>query len=202
VGSLGETQRPEFWISSSVMILYYNKLARGKGDKFSFEISDWKEGTVDTPAIGRDSKVSFQEITEDTVVPICKLSNTLSAAQQKMVAQNAISIAQAHFNPCAWFRAIYAEETPVGFIMLYDNAEEPKYFLWRLMIAGPYQRMGFGEKGIQLLIEYVRTRPAATELFVSCGQGEGSPEGFYTKLGFRRTGEIEDGEIVLKLPLE
>jgi diamine N-acetyltransferase len=151
--------------------------------------------------IGPNPIVRFQEITEETVVTICKLSETLSETQKKMVAPNAFSIAQAHFSKYAWFRAIYADETPVGFIMLYDNPEECKYFLWRMMIAGPYQGMGFGAKAIQLLIEYVRTRPGANELGVSCGEGEGSPEGFYAKLGFKRTGEMLGDEVVMRLPL-
>jgi diamine N-acetyltransferase len=148
-----------------------------------------------------NSTVRFEEITEETVVPICKLSDTLSEPQKKMVAPNALSIAQAHFNKFAWFRAIYAEDTPVGFIMLYDNPEERKYFLWRMMIARPYQGLGFGAKAIQILIDYVKTRPGANELGVSCEEGEASPEGFYEKLGFKRTGERIGEEIVMSLPL-
>lgn len=146
-------------------------------------------------------QVSLREITAQTVSPVCKLSDTLSAPQQKMVASNALSIAQAHFSEHAWFRAIYAGDTPVGFIMLYDNPAEPVYFLWRLMIAGPHQGRGYGAQAIALLIDYVKTRPGAKELLVSCGEGEASPEGFYQKLGFKRTGAMEDNEVVLSLPL-
>ena len=96
---------------------------------------------------------------------------------------------------------IDADETPVGFIMLYDNSEEPEYFLWRLMIAAPHQGLGYGRRAIEQLIAYVRTRPDARELLVSCGQGEGSPEPFYHKLGFTRNGRMEDDEVVLSLPL-
>jgi diamine N-acetyltransferase len=152
--------------------------------------------------IGTNSIVTLREITEETVVAICKLSDTLSEQHQKMVAPNAISIAQAHYNQHAWFRAIYADETPVGFIMLYDNPEEPEYFLWRLMIAGPYQGIGYGSKAVQSLIEYVRQRPGASELLVSCVEGEGSPEGFYAKLGFKRNGEILGEEVVMSLAIE
>ena len=152
--------------------------------------------------VSSDSNVTFQGITADNLWLVIKLSNTLSANHQKMVASNAISIAEAHYNEFAWFKAIYAGETPVGFIMLYDDPHEPRYFLWRLMIGGPYQKFGFGKKAMQLLIEYVRTRPGAKELLVSCHDGEGSPEGFYARLGFTRTGENVDGENVMRLPLE
>ncbi len=156
---------------------------------------------TDTPTTQVPALVSLREVTEKTVVPICKLSDTLTEAQKKMVASNAMSIAQAHFSKYAWFRAIYADETPVGFIMLYDDPDKPEYFLWRLMIAGPYQGQGYGQKAVEQLIAYVKTRPGAKELLVSCGEGEASPEGFYTGMGFVRTGEKEDNEVILRLVL-
>jgi len=151
--------------------------------------------------IGPEAPVSLREVTGETVIEICKLSNTLQPPQTHMVAPNSISIAEAHFEPHAWFRAIYAGETPVGFIMLYDDPDEPVYFLWRLMIAAPYQGYGFGRRAVEQLIDYVKTRPGATELLVSCGEGEGSPEGFYHKLGFRRNGKMYDDEVGLALAL-
>ncbi len=144
-------------------------------------------------------QVSLREITDKTVVQICKLSDTLTEAQKKMVASNAMSIAQAHFCKYAWFRAIYADEMPVGFMMLYDDPDKPEYFLWRLMIAGPYQGKGYGQKAVEQLIAYVKTRPGAKDLLVSCGEGEASPEGFYIGLGFVRTGEKEENEVILRL---
>ena len=156
---------------------------------------------IDSASSERSDRVSLREITAETVVTICNLSDTLTAPQNKMVAPNARSIAQAHFSTYAWFRAIYAGETPVGFIMLYDNPEDPEYFLWRLMIAAPHQGKGYGRQAIEHLIAYVKTRPNAKELLVSCDQGEGSPEGFYRRLGFARNGNVEDEEVVLSLPL-
>ena len=145
--------------------------------------------------------VSLREITGETVLQICGLSNTLLEEQHKMVAPNAISIAQAHFSETAWFRAIYAGEEPVGFIMLADNAKEQSYYLWRFMIAGPHQGKGYGIRALELVIEYVKTRPGAKELLASYVPMEGGPEGFYRKLGFEPTGEVHGGEVVTRLPL-
>ena len=148
-----------------------------------------------------ESTVSLREITGDTVVEICNLSDTLLPYQKKMVAPNAKSIAQAHFSDKAWFRAIYADDTPVGFIMLYDDSEKQEYFLWRLMIAGPYQKMGYGRRAIELLLDYVRTRPGAQALLTSYVPIEGGPEMFYKSMGFVDTGEVDDGEVVTRLQL-
>ncbi len=151
--------------------------------------------------------VTLREITEKTVRPVCRLSETLSPSHKKMVADNAVSIAEAHYSPYAWYRAIYADETPVGFIMIYIGPEDEEhgkldtvYFLWRLMVAGPHQGKGYGRRAVELLMEKVKTE-GATELLVSCGEGEGSPEGFYRTLGFERTGDVLDDEVVMKRSL-
>ncbi len=150
---------------------------------------------------GPEAEVSLREVTAETVRAVCRLSDTLVPPKKYMVAPNAVSIAQAHFEEHAWFRAIYADETPVGFLMLYDDPEEPDYFLWRLMIAGPHHGKGFGRRAVELLVNYVRTRPGATVLETSCGEGPGNPEGFYRKLGFVRSGKTYDHEVGLVLTL-
>jgi len=146
-------------------------------------------------------EVSLQPITEDTVWGICQLSDTLTEPRKNFVATNAVSLAQAHFNKHAWFRAIYAGKAPVGFMMIVDDDETPEYFLWRFMIAEPFQGRGYGREAIRRLVAYVESRPGARELLVSCGEGEGSPEEFYLKQGFMPTGEVMDDETVLRLTL-
>jgi diamine N-acetyltransferase len=146
--------------------------------------------------------VHFKQITFKTVREICRLSETLPPQQRKMVAHNGDSIAQAHFNENAWFRAIYADETAVGFLMLHigsdfdDGIDYPGVFLWRLMIAHPYQGKGYGRKAIEFLIEHLKSQ-GIPELYTSCVEGEGSPKGFYLKLGFIPTGEKYGEEIEL-----
>ena len=151
--------------------------------------------------LGPYDDVTLREITADTVFGMCLLSDTLTEPKKYFVAPNAISLAQAHFNKYAWFRAVYAGKAPVGFMMIVDDPDTPEYFLWRFMIAEPFHGRGYGRQAIQRLVEYVNTRPNAKELGVSCGQGEGSPEGFYLKLGFISTGKIDHGELVLRMPL-
>lgn len=156
---------------------------------------------TETQEAGRTARVTLREITGETVTTICKLSDTLPEEQHKMVAPNAMSIAQAHFSEHAWFRAIYADETPIGFVMLWDDSQKADYFLWRFMIAAPHQRKGYGRRAIEQLVEYVKTRPSATELKASYVPMDGGPEEFYHKLGFEETGEVMHGENVVRLPL-
>ena len=145
-------------------------------------------------------EVTLREVTRETVRAICRLQ--LGPGQDGFVAPNAVSIAEAHFQPKAWFRAIYAGEDPVGFVMLYEDPEKAEYYLWRLMIAGEHQRRGYGQQALGLIVDRLRSQPGARELLTSCVPGEGGPRPFYERLGFTATGEVEDGEEVLRLLLD
>jgi diamine N-acetyltransferase len=57
-----------------------------------------------------------------------------------------------------------------------------------------------GRSGRRQIIELVRA-DGATELLTSYVPGKGDPGAFYEGFGFEPTGEIDDGEIVLRLPL-
>ena len=148
---------------------------------------------------GGDVEVTLREITEDTLRSILQLE--VAEDQITFVAPNAVSIAQAHFSEYAWFRAIYADDTPVGFVMLYIDQDTPEYWIWRLMVDKNYQGKGYGQRAMSQVIDTVRRLPDAKELLVSYVPGEGNPSTFYQKLGFVETGEWEDDEKVMKLTL-
>ncbi len=153
----------------------------------------------ETQTITRDSIISLREVTAETVRAIVKLD--VSEQQKHLVAPNAVSIAQAYFEPKAWFRAIYADLTPVGFLMLYDDPEEADYFIWRYMIDARYQNLGFGKRAMDLLVDHVRIRPGAHQLLLSCVPGEDGPEPFYSHYGFTRTGKMVGEEVEMRIDL-
>ncbi|PLW70651.1 GNAT family N-acetyltransferase [Pseudohalioglobus lutimaris] len=155
-----------------------------------------------TSRLGPYTDVSLREITEDTVTGICLLSEVVTYPQNTFVAPNAYSLAQALFNHKAWYRAVYSGKAPVGFIMLEADAEKPEYYLWRFMIAPQFQRSGFGARAIELLVEHVKQQPNARELLLSYIDHEQGPAEFYRRLGFVETGEIVEGEVVMRLNLE
>lgn len=151
--------------------------------------------------------IHFMHITAATLNQVCDLSETLSPVHRRMVADNVRSIADAHFSPSAWMRAVYADDTPIGFIMTHtgsdyeDGIDCPGVFLWRFMIAEPYQGKGFGKRALERLIQHLKAM-GVPQLYTSCEQGEGSPEGFYRKLGFASTGGHYGDEIELVLNVD
>ena len=148
--------------------------------------------------------VTLQEITASSVRSITDLQ--VSEAQEKFVASNAVSLAEALFSEETWYRAIYRESELIGFVMLYDESlrkapkAEPQIAIWRFMIDKTFQHRGYGRQALELIIKYVKSKTLFSSLLVSYVPGPDSPEEFYLKSGFEHTGmKDEDGEIILKL---
>ena len=149
--------------------------------------------------------VSLREITADSVRQITALA--VAPEQQRFVASNAVSLAEALFNEEAWYRAIYLGDTPAGFVMLYDESlrsvppAELQIGLWRFMIDRSFQGQGIGAAALEQVIAHVRSKNLFTSLEVSYVPGPGCAERFYLRAGFQHTGRVDNGEIVLELPL-
>ena len=150
-------------------------------------------------------QVTLREITAETVRAVMTLSVT--EYQSRFVAPNAWSLGQALFSREAWYRAIYLAEEPVGFVMLADQSlldpmpENPEVEVWRFMIDVRHQHKGIGRAAMLQVIAHVRSKGIFQKLAISYVPGEGSPEPLYLSLGFKPTGEIAEGEVVMELPL-
>jgi diamine N-acetyltransferase len=151
--------------------------------------------------------VELREITSQNRAAVLALSVTESqTAYVSGVAQSLVDAAETP-DACPWFRAVYAGDVPIGFVMISDGitVANPEYlgpyFLWRLLIDQRYQGRGYGAATLRLVVDHVRTRPDARVLLTSAGQGPESPAGFYQRQGFRLTGEVYEGELVLELDL-
>jgi diamine N-acetyltransferase len=133
--------------------------------------------------------------------------------QERFVASVETSLREAVEYPEALARywTVNDGDRVVGFVMLSDGIPaavleaDPTlvgpYFLWRLLIDESAQRQGYGSAALDALVDYVRGRPRADALLTSAGQGEGSPQAFYERYGFVPTGEIHEGEAILRLDL-
>jgi diamine N-acetyltransferase len=153
-----------------------------------------------SPRSVRDGAVvELREVTQETVRAVCRLQ--VAEAQRGFVAPNAVSFAEALFEPKAWYRAITADGVLVGFAMLYLDPEAPQYYLWRLMVGEGFQGLGYGREAVRRIVDHVRGLPGASRLLVSWVPGPGSPEPFYLGLGFVPTGELDDEEVVAALAL-
>lgn len=152
-------------------------------------------------------KVTLKKITRRNLGAVLKLK--VKPKQEFLVATNAKSIAQAHFYRDAWYRAIYLDDTPIGFVLLVDRTlkykriklKKPTLYVWRFMIDGKYQGKGYGRRAVELVINHLKTRPNAKEITLHHEQTQGNAGPFYEKLGFKLTGKILHNELERKLVL-
>ena len=151
--------------------------------------------------------VSLREITAENRAAVEALAVT--ATQSEYVTGVADSLLEAAAEPDArpWFRAVYADDEPVGFVMLSDGitVDNPDYlgpyYLWRLIVDHRFQGRGYGSAALRLAIDHLRTRPDADVLLTSVAAGPETPLGFYLGFGFTLRGDVHQGELVLHLPL-
>ena len=52
---------------------------------------------------------------------------------------------------------------------------------------------------MKLVLEHVKSRPNATEITTAHDKGDGHAGGFYERLGFEYTGEVNQCELVMRL---
>jgi diamine N-acetyltransferase len=154
--------------------------------------------------------VRLEEITGENREAVLALRVT--PGQERFVSSVRDSLAEAAEYPQArpWYRAVFASDEPagpVGFVMVSWNVQpQPPeiigpWFLWKLLIDGRYQGHGYGTAVVRQVAELVRAE-GATELLTSYVPEDGGPAGFYQRLGFVPTGELDDnGEVIVRLRL-
>jgi len=154
--------------------------------------------------------VTLEEITAENREAVLALR--LAPGQERFVSSVRDSLAEAaeyqHARP--WYRAVFATGKPagpVGFVMVSWNCEpQPPeiigpWFLWKLLIDERYQGRGYGAAVVRQIAELVRAE-GATELLTSYVPEDDGPAGFYQRLGFVPTGELDDtGEVIVRLRL-
>lgn len=126
----------------------------------------------------------------------------LPEAQYRFVAPNVVSLAQ------AWLcyeearpYAILSDGEPVGFMMLDWDEGERTVGVWRFMIAFDQQKKGYGKAALRAAIELIKNEEKFDLIHLDYVPGNDAARGLYYSLGFRENGEIEDGEIIMTLPL-
>ncbi|MEM8949064.1 MAG: GNAT family N-acetyltransferase [Pseudomonadota bacterium] len=130
--------------------------------------------------------------------------------QEGMVADNAVTIAQSHYEPFSWLRGLMAGDEPVGLIAMIDlDPDHPKVsehspknaaYLWRLMIAAEHQGKGFGKQAMSIAFDQARAW-GRDQMAIHVVDDEGSAMPFYRRFGFEPTGQVDGDEMLLLGPV-
>ena len=151
-------------------------------------------------------KIELVPISEENREAVLKLS---TREDQPFCAPNDVSLEQAEEcnAECPGVArpfAIYAEDQLVGFCMFaFDEEEEDpedRYWLWRFMIDQNEQGKGYGQAALAEIIQYFRVH-GADRIFLGTEPENECGVHIYHKAGFVETGDMDDGEAVMKLML-
>jgi diamine N-acetyltransferase len=138
------------------------------------------------------TNISLQEINHENLESVLVLQVTESQ-KKHYPRSNAQSIAEGHYpadDDPVWIRAIYADGTPVGFLMTSEAPDQGEYFLWRIMIDAEYQSKGYAAQAVGQLIQRVKDTPNGKSLITSHLEENKLAGRFFENLGFSYTGEM------------
>lgn len=143
--------------------------------------------------------INFRQITEENFEKIIKMKRP---KDERFVASNTYSLAQAWLYRDAndvYPFAIYNDDEPVGFMMLDEDADERYLVLWRIMFPEENTGKGYGTKAIELIVQLARESGKYDFMILDCAFDNKRGRHVYEKIGFKDTGEIENGESIFKL---
>ena len=144
--------------------------------------------------------LELRSIDKTNFYEICQLQ--VDQNQVNHVDSNAISLAEANFMSFPWFKGIYSDNNPIGFVLVNADTVSGKFELWRFMLDKSQQSKGCGRIAIDLLKSALVNEFGISALYTSVVTGSGSPQGFYESCGFVSTGHLVEGrEIELCLSL-
>ncbi len=136
--------------------------------------------------------ITLREITPDNVEDVCKLK--VSEHQKNFVSTVEHSLAQAcACRETAYPYAIYADETPVGFLMFGFYECRNQYTLWKFLIDEKHQNRGYGRAALLLGMEQMKKQYGIRELYTGVSLGNEVAECLYRSVGFQLTGLVENG---------
>ena len=141
---------------------------------------------------------TLREITMDNFRECLNLK--LAPDQERFVAPNIYSLAEAKADGVSIPLAIYADDTMVGFTMYNYDEVNGRGYIDRLMVDQRYQGKGYGRAAMIEVVERLKRMPGCREIQVSFSHDNIMADTLYAGLGFARTGKTTpDGEETIVL---
>lgn len=119
--------------------------------------------------------------------------------QRGFVADNSFSLAQAVYMPRLYPTAVLCDGELAGFTLYGWDADYPGWSVYRLMVDAEWQGRGIGRQALARIISIIKQQPDAPCLYISAEPENAVALALYESMGFVRTGEIVEGEVVLKM---
>lgn len=139
-------------------------------------------------------KISLRPVTQSNYEAVCELDVTQQ--QEEYVACNMWSLVESMYNEGYETRAIYLNETVVGFFMWVQENKE-KVSIWRFMVDQQHQQKGIGRIALDLALAEIKLTPNLKAIEICYNPNNPVAKEFYESFGFNEIGMDEDGEDML-----
>ena len=139
--------------------------------------------------------IHFCAINEERFDNIVKMKKS---DNDRFVAPNSVSLAQAWLyreDDDVFPFAICDDDLVVGFMMLEEDRDEQKLWLWRIVIDQEQEGNGYATAATKLLIQLARESGKYSGLYLDCAVESTIARHIYDRLGFVSTGEINHGDV-------
>ena len=132
--------------------------------------------------------LTLREITKENLIAVTDLQ--MEDSQAGFVEDNLWSIAECYLYEEFVPKAIYDDETPVGFVHYYFVEDDPDYvFLHRIMIDKHQQGKGYGVRSLELCFEeFKKEFPSIGCVELIHYPDNDRAAAVYEKAGFKLTG--------------
>lgn len=144
-------------------------------------------------------QLDVRDLTLDTFRTCIDLK--VAPGQERFVASNLYSVAESAVRPDTWPLVVYSGDEMVGFVMVSREPETGRFWIMRLMIAATHQGRGLGRATLDATVALIIERHHCQEIYLGVDEDNRVAMHLYKDYGFQPTGEIEDGEVVLRLSI-
>lgn len=146
--------------------------------------------------------IQITEINSQNVFDVCELTTNadgVGTTMEEFLCCNATSIAESKYFPNMCPRAIYRDDTLIGFFM-YDCALPGTATICRFRLDYKFRHQGLGRKSFHRILTYLKSQGISRVILMIDDENKIAKH-LYTSFGFTFTGKIEKDEHYYQLLL-
>lgn len=137
--------------------------------------------------------ITLKEVSKQNWLDIVRLSSAEDQRNkvfEKTIASNCLSLAQASIEENWTVKAIFQNETPIGFTMYGYSKELSGYEICRIMIDYKFQGNGYGKQALLLVLKEMVNHFNCDEIFITFVPENEIAKQLYLSVGFKDTGNV------------
>lgn len=137
--------------------------------------------------------ITLKDVNKQNWLDIIRLSSAEDQRNrvfEKTIASNCLSLAQANIEDNWTTKAIYQDDTPIGFTMYGYSDDLFGYEICRIMIDYKFQGNGYGKQALLVVIEEMGIQFKCDEIFITFVPENKIAKQLYVSVGFKDTGKV------------